>query len=89
MATGKTLVRVMVTMGKRIQRKSSGDSDRRAEAGLRRAIYEMSCSQKPHPVKKVAVPTTWVSCGAGLVPPTFCYHVHLHAQPIDWQNPDS
>src|SRR2546425_9798445 len=33
MATGKTLVRVMVTMGRRIQRESSGESDRRAEAG--------------------------------------------------------
>src|SRR2546422_7578454 len=39
MATGKTLVRVMVTMGRRIQRESSGESDRR----LRLAIYEMSC----------------------------------------------
>ena len=39
MATGKTLVRVMVTMGNHIQRESSGASHRRAEA----RHYEMSC----------------------------------------------
>jgi len=44
----------------------------------------------PPPVRHrrlVLKPRRGFRAGRGLVSPTFCYHVHLHAQPIDWQNP--